>query len=82
MAARKKPAEAKPDVEKTLKTGDITCTIKTKVKTLQDGQQAYWRGGQGHTTEWQTWPPGTFTAEQMARIEADERVLMETVNGD
>lgn len=48
--------------------------IKTRVKTLQEGQDVYWRGGQAHTKEWQTWPAGAYSAEQIERLEADERV--------
>ena len=59
-------AATKPDAE-----------LKTRVKTLQEGQDVYWRGGQAHTREWQTWPAGTFSAEQIERLEADERVEVE-----
>ena len=67
-----KPAAAtKPDA--------VTAEIKTRVKTLQEGQEVYWRGGQGHTREWQAWPPGTYSAEQIERLEADERVEIEAI---
>ena len=65
-AAAKPAAATKPDA--------ATAELKTRVKTLQEGQDKYWRGGQAHTKEWQSWPPGTYSAEQIERLEADERV--------
>ena len=76
-----KPADAaatKPDAAAT-KPDAVTAEVKTRVKTLQEGQDVYWRGGQGHTKEWQTWPPGTYSAEQIERLEADERVEVEAI---
>ena len=71
------PAETTPDA--TANPDTAPAEIKTRVKTLQEGQTAYWRGGQAHTRAWQTWPAGTFSAEQAARLEADERVEVEAV---
>ena len=65
------PAETAPDAAT---NPDTATEIKTRAKALQEGQSAYWRGGQAHTTAWQTWPPGTYSAEQIERLEADERV--------
>lgn len=70
-AAAKPAAATKPDT--------VTAELKTRVKTLQDGQDVYWRGGQAHTKEWQNWPAGTFSAEQIERLEADERVEVEAI---
>lgn len=74
-------AAAKPDAVTAETTPDAAANpdtaageIKTRAKVLQEGQSVYWRGGQAHTTAWQTWPPGTYSAEQIERLEADERV--------
>ena len=78
MAAKartpKAPAGNAPKLGAATKPDAATAELKTRVKTLQDGQDVYWRGGQAHTKEWQTWPAGTFSTEQLERLEADERV--------
>lgn len=76
-AAKAPRAESPPDAA--TNPDIVTGEIKTRVKTLQDGQGAYWRGGQGHTKAWQTWPAGTYSAEQIERLKADERVEVEAV---
>lgn len=71
------PAETTPDAP--TKPDAVTVELKTRAKALQEGQSAYWRGGQAHTTAWQVWPPGTYSAEQIERLEADERVEVEAI---
>ena len=68
-------AETTPDAA--TQPDAATTEIKTRAKALPEGQSAYWRGGQAHTTAWQAWPPGTYSAEQLERLEADERVEVE-----
>ena len=70
------PAETTPDAPT---KPDATAELKTRAKALQEGQSVYWRGGQAHTKEWQTWPAGAYSAEQIERLETDERVEVEAI---
>jgi len=74
-------AEAKAKIEKDRsKTTDGSELFDHEVETrTKGGVLSHWRGGKEHTKEKQTWPAGTFTADQFAKIKSDTHLTVKVL---
>lgn len=74
-------AEAKAKIEKDRsKPMDGSAAFDHEVETrTKGGVLSHWRGGKEHTKEKQTWPAGTFTADQFAKIKSDTHLTVKVL---
>lgn len=58
-------------------SGVAELAIETRTK---NGTESHWRGGKEHTKEKKSWPAGTFTADQIAKIKNDPHLTVKVLS--